>query len=329
MRKKKDTIALYDKCRCTKGGKMMDYVVRTSGLTKKVKGKELVSNINLHIKKGEIYGFLGQNGAGKTTIMKMLTGLTIPTSGEIELFGQRLTESSKAGLKRVGSIIEYPIFYEHLTALKNLKIHCEYLGFYDEKVMKEALDMVNLEGIEDKIVKDFSLGMKQRLGIARAIITKPELIILDEPTNGLDPIGIKDVRDLIRMLNKEYGITFLLSSHILGEMEQVVDRIGVINNGKLLNEVTLADIRNRRTDYIELVTSDVDKTVYLLENKLQISNMKIIQGNRIRIYDLAKSQNDITKMLVKHDIGIEEIQKHTSSLEDYFYEQINGGGKVE
>ena len=212
--------------------------------------------------------------------------------------------------------------------MENLKLHCEYLGYYDDKGIKQALDMVHLKGIEDKCVKEFSLGMKQRLGIARAIITKPELIILDEPTNGLDPIGIKDTRDLILMLNKEYGITFILSSHILGEMEQVVDRIGVIDNGRLLNEVTLEDIRKQRTNYIELLTTDVQKTLYLLEHELHISNMKIIQGNRIRIYDLTHSQSDISKLLIIHDIGIEEIQKHTSSLEDYFYEQINGSEKI-
>lgn len=308
--------------------KMMDYVVRTNGLTKIVKGKMLVSNVNLNIKKGEIYGFLGRNGAGKTTIMKMLTGLISPTTGEITLFGQKLTETTKSGLKRVGSIIEYPIFFEHLTAMENLQLHCEYLGFYDKKAIKQALDMVHLKGIEDKIVKDFSLGMKQRLGIVRAIITKPELIILDEPTNGLDPIGIKDMRDLIRMLNKEYGITFLLSSHILGEIEQVADRIGVIKNGKLVNEVTLADISKQRTDYIEIMTSDVEKSVYLLEHELHISNMKIVQDKRIRIYDLTLSQSEISKVLILHDIDIEEIQKHSSTLEDYFYDQIHGGGKV-
>ncbi|WP_316568871.1 ATP-binding cassette domain-containing protein [Neobacillus sp. YIM B06451] len=307
----------------------MNSVVKTTGLTKKRKGKELVTNVNLQIHKGEIYGLLGQNGAGKTTIMKMLTGILKPTSGEIELFGQKLTESSKLMLKRVGSIIEYPIFFEHLTAIENLKLHCEYIGYYDEKGIKQALDMVHLKGIEEKCVEEFSLGMKQRLGIARAIITKPELIILDEPTNGLDPIGIKDTRDLILMLNKEYGITFILSSHILGEMEQVVDRIGVIDNGRLVNEVTLQDIQKERTDYIELLTTDVQKTLYLLEHELNISNMKILQGNRIRIYDLTHSQSAISKLLILHNIGIEEILKHTSSLEDYFYAQINGGDKID
>ncbi|MEK4920538.1 ABC transporter ATP-binding protein [Cytobacillus sp. FSL R5-0569] len=303
----------------------MDYVVQTNGLTKKVKDKVLVTNVNLHIKKGEIYGFLGQNGAGKTTIMKMLTGLIHPSSGEITLFGERLTENKKSGLKRVGSIIEYPLFYEHLTARENLQLHCEYLGFYDQKAITQALDMVHLKGIEGKKVKDFSLGMKQRLGIGRAIITKPELIVLDEPTNGLDPIGIKDMRDLIRMLNKEYGMTFLLSSHILGEMEQVVDRIGVIRDGQLVNEVTLADIRKQQTEYIEIVTSNVEKSVYLLEYELRITNMKIIEDNRIRIYDLTLSPSEISKALILHQIDIEEIQKHTSTLEDYFYQIIHGG----
>lgn len=304
---------------------MMDYVVQTNGLTKTVKGITLVSNVNLHIKKGEIYGFLGQNGAGKTTIMKMLTGLLIPSKGEILLFGKKLTETNKSGLKRVGSIIEYPIFFEHLTAMENLELHCEYLGYYDKKAITQALELVHLKGIEDKLVKDFSLGMKQRLGIVRAIITKPELIILDEPTNGLDPIGIKDMRDLIRMLNKEYGITFLLSSHILGEIEQIVDRVGVIQNGKLVNEVSLAEIRKQRADYIEIVTPDADRTAYLLEHELRISNMKIVGDRRVRIYDVTQSQSEITKILILHDIEIEEIQKHTSTLEDYFYRQIHGG----
>ncbi|OHX45606.1 ABC transporter ATP-binding protein [Cytobacillus pseudoceanisediminis] len=303
----------------------MDYVVQTNGLTKTVKGITLVSNVNLHIKKGEIYGFLGQNGAGKTTIMKMLTGLLIPSKGEILLFGKKLTETNKSGLKRVGSIIEYPIFFEHLTAMENLELHCEYLGYYDKKAITQALELVHLKGIEDKVVKDFSLGMKQRLGIVRAIITKPELIILDEPTNGLDPIGIKDMRDLIRMLNKEYGITFLLSSHILGEIEQIVDRVGVIQNGKLVNEVSLAEIRKQREDYIEIVTPDADRTAYLLEHELRISNMKIVGDRRVRIYDVTQSQSEITKILILHDIELEEIQKHTSTLEDYFYRQIHGG----
>ncbi|WP_054955292.1 ABC transporter ATP-binding protein [Paenibacillus dakarensis] len=303
----------------------MNDVIRTHELTKTIQGKTITANVNLTVKKGEIYGLLGPNGAGKTTIMKMLTGLIIPTSGEIMLFGKKLSETSKDGLKRVGSIIEYPIFFEHLTAMENLRIHCEYLGYYDSQAISQALDMVNLKGIEDKKVKDFSLGMKQRLGIVRAMITKPELIVLDEPTNGLDPIGIKDMRELIRMLNNEYGITFLLSSHILGEIEQVADRIGVIQHGELVNEVALSDIRKQQADYIELATSNVSRTAYLLEHELHLSNFKMLQDKKIRIYDANASIGEISKMLISHNIEIEEIQKHKSTLEDYFYHQIQGG----
>ncbi|MBB3113976.1 ABC-2 type transport system ATP-binding protein [Paenibacillus phyllosphaerae] len=303
----------------------MHAVIQTHKLAKAVKGRTIVSDVDLTVKQGEIYGLLGPNGAGKTTVMKMLTGLIIPTSGEIMLFGKKLNESAKEGLKRVGSIIEYPIFFEHLTAMENLQLHCEYLGFYDKRAIRQALDLVQLKDIEDKKVKHFSLGMKQRLGIARAAITKPELIVLDEPTNGLDPIGIKDMRDLIRTLNKEYGITFLLSSHILGEIEQVADRIGVIRNGQLVDEVTLSDIRQQRTDYIELVTSNVQRTAFLLEHELHMANIKIVQENKIRIYDEGVSVGQISKLLVSQDIDIEEIQKHTSTLEDYFYHQIQGG----
>lgn len=303
----------------------MNDVIRTHELTKIIRGKAITEKVNLTVRKGEIYGLLGQNGAGKTTIMKMLTGLVIPSSGEILLFGKRLSEASKDGLKRVGSIIEYPIFFEHLTAMENLLIHCDYLGYYDRKAISQALDMVNLQGFDHKRVKEFSLGMKQRLGIVRAMITKPELIVLDEPTNGLDPIGIKDMRELVRMLNNEYGITFLLSSHILGEIEQVADRIGLIQQGKLVNEVALEDVRKRQSNYIELMTSDVSKTAYLLEHELQIFKYKIMQDKRIRIYEAVVSIGDISRTLFSHQIELEEIQKHKSSLEDYFYHQIQGG----
>jgi len=307
----------------------MSDIVRTYELTKTAKGKTIVSNVNLRVKKGEIYGLLGPNGAGKTTIMKMIAGLVLPTSGEIELFGKKLAETAKEGLKRVGSIIEYPIFFEHLTAMQNLELHCEYLGFYDKKAIRDALGLVDLNGVEQQKVKEFSLGMKQRLGIARAAITKPELIVLDEPTNGLDPIGIKDMRELIQTLNKEYGITFLLSSHILGEIEQVADRIGVVRHGRLADEVSMPDVRQMRTDYIEIVASNVQKSVYLLEHHLRLSNLKIVQDNKIRIYDASLSTGEISKLLITQGIEIEEIRKHTSTLEDYFYHRIQGGDRLD
>ena len=177
-------------------------MIKTNHLTKSFKGKEVVSDVNMHVKKGEIYGFLGPNGAGKTTIMKMLTNLIKPTSGEIEILGEKLTNTSYELLKRMGTIIEYPIFYEKLTAKENLLLHCEYMGYYNKQAIDQALGLVHLTNIENKLVKDFSLGMKQRLGIASAIMTKPELLMFDEPINGLDPIGIKEMRDLFKMLSQ-------------------------------------------------------------------------------------------------------------------------------
>ncbi len=303
----------------------MTYIVKTNQLTKVYEGKEVVSDVNMHVKKGEIYGFLGPNGAGKTTVMKMLTNLTKPTSGDIEIFGEKLTDQSYEVLKRMGTIIEYPIFYEKLTARETLELHCEYMGYYDKNEISHVLDLVKLINTDSKRVKDFSLGMKQRLGIARAIITKPELLILDEPINGLDPIGIKELRELFVMLCKEYGITIIISSHILGEIELLADTIGVINNGRLITEVSMENINRSQTDYIEVIVNDGKKAAFILENKLNITNFKLVAENCIRIYENSTSQKDISKTLIEHDIDIEGISKKTSSLEDYFLKLINGG----
>ncbi len=303
----------------------MTYIVKTNQLTKVYEGKEVVSAVNMNVKKGEIYGFLGPNGAGKTTVMKMLTNLTKPTSGDVEIFGEKLTDRSYEILKRMGTIIEYPIFYEKLTAKETLELHCEYMGYYDKKEIAHVLSLVKLSNTEEKRVKDFSLGMKQRLGIARAIITKPELLILDEPINGLDPVGIKELRELFKMLCKEYGITIIISSHILGEIEQLADTIGVIKDGRLITEVTMDTINRNQSDYIEVIINDGKKAAFILESKLKMTNFKLMDDHSIRIYDLTVSQKVLTKTLIEHDIEIEEISKKTSTLEDYFLKLINGG----
>ncbi len=305
----------------------MLYVLKTNNLTKAYNGKEVVSNVNMSVKKGEVYGFLGPNGAGKTTLMRMITNLVKPTSGEIEIFGEKLKDTSYEVLKRLGTIIEYPVFYEKLSARENLELHCEYMGYFDKKAIDKALDLVGLNNIDNKSVKDFSLGMKQRLGIARAITTKPELLILDEPINGLDPIGIKEFRDLFKMLSKEYGITILISSHILAEIEQIADTIGVINNGRLIEEVSMESIRAGNTEYIELIVSDAEKVAYFLSNNLNISNFKVLDSKTIRIYDGSISQNQITKTLINSDISIEGITKKNGSLEEYFLNLLNGGSR--
>lgn len=303
----------------------MTYIVKTNQLTKVFEGKEVVSAVTMHVKKGEIYGFLGPNGAGKTTVMKMLTNLMKPTSGDIEIFGEKLMDRSFDVLKRMGTIIEYPIFYENLTAKETLELHCEYIGYYDKKEIAHVLDLVKLTNTENKRVKDFSLGMKQRLGIARAIITKPELLILDEPINGLDPVGIKELRELFKMLCKEYGITIIISSHILGEIEQLADTVGVIKDGRLIKEVSMDAVNRSQTDYIEVIVNNGQKAAFIIESTLNITNFKLMDDNCIRIYDSTASQKVLSKTLIAHDIEIEGISKKTSSLEDYFLKLINGG----
>ncbi|MEK4512578.1 ABC transporter ATP-binding protein [Paenibacillus sp. FSL K6-2524] len=303
----------------------MAYVLRTHHLTKVFNEKDIVTNVSMNIKQGEIYGFLGPNGAGKTTIMKMITNLVKPTSGEIELFGQKLTPTSYDVLGRMGTIIEYPIFYNKLTARENLELHCEYMGYYNKTAVDDALELVKLQNITNKPVKDFSLGMKQRLGIARAITTKPELLILDEPINGLDPIGIKDIRELFKLLSREYGITMLVSSHILGEIELMADTIGVINHGVLLEEVSMEQIREKNTDYIEFSTNDCNKAVYVLSHQLGIENIRVIDQQYIRIYDNSIPMKQITKTLIMNDIDVESIHQKSSTLEEYFMNLLGGG----
>lgn len=305
----------------------MEYIVSTHQLSKTFKGKEVVSGVSMNIAQGQIYGFLGPNGAGKTTFMKMLLNLIKPTSGEIELFGHKLVPGSVEQFKRIGSLIEYPIFYEKLTAQENLDIHCEYMGLHNRRAIGEALELVQLNAGAGKPVREFSMGMKQRLAMARAIVTRPELLILDEPINGLDPQGIKLFRDLFHMLSKEYGTTLFISSHLLSEIEQVADIIGIIQNGVLKEEVLMSDLKNRNRDFIEIVTPDCRRAAFVLENEMNIRNFKVIGDNTIRIYDSKASQLEISKALILNDVAIESIHNKRTSLEEYFMKQVDGGEK--
>lgn len=296
----------------------MSYILQTHELTKKIGDKNIVTNVSMHVKKGEIYGFLGPNGAGKTTVMKMLTNLWKPTKGSIELFGQKLMPDSYEVLKRMGSIIEFPTFYEHLSGKENLALHCEYMGYYNPGSIENALEMLDLTATGRKPVKDFSLGMKQRLGIARAILSKPELLILDEPVNGLDPAGMKKIRDLLKMLCMEYGITIMISSHILSEIESIADTIGVINHGILMKEASMKEISESSLLYIELCVINIKKASYVLADKLGIDNFKILEDGKIRIYDQKISVQELSKVLAINDVEITSVNKKTESLEDYF-----------
>ena len=296
----------------------MPYILQTNNLTKTVGGKDLVNRVSLHIKKGEIYGFLGPNGAGKTTVMKMITNLWKPTNGSIEIFGEILTPQSYEVLKRMGSIIEFPTFYNHMTGYENLRLHCEYMGYYKHGSIENALDMLDLTDAAQKPVKNYSLGMKERLGIARAILCKPELLILDEPTNGLDPAGMKQIRDLLKTLCEEYGITIMVSSHILSEIESIADTIGVINHGMMINEIGMKEIEKMSLAYIELTVANPKKAAYVLSEKLGLSNFKIIENNKIRIYDQHISTQELSKAMALNDVEVTALGKQSETLEDYF-----------
>ncbi|MCB2358101.1 ABC transporter ATP-binding protein [Clostridium estertheticum] len=306
----------------------MEYVIRTHNLTKKYKGVSVVDNLNINIEKGEIYGFLGQNGAGKTTTLRMLMGLIKLSEGEVELFGQN--NYSKKIYKKIGSLIEYPGFYPNLTAEENLEIHRRMAGIENIEYIKEALEIVglNYDEIKNKKVKNYSLGMKQRLGISRAILHKPELLILDEPTNGLDPLGIRDIREILLELKNKKGITIIISSHILSEIEHIATKIGVIHRGKLLEEIDYSELQRRNRKYLRVKVSDDKKACFLLENKLNIKDFDVLEKNVLRIYENLDKGSQIAKLFINNDLELHEMQLSVDNLEDYFVRLTGGEGNV-
>lgn len=301
----------------------MSNILQTNQLTKTMDGKELVKDVSIHIRKGEIYGFLGPNGAGKTTVMKMVTNLWKPTSGTVELFGETLTATSYEVLKRMGSIIEFPCFYDHMSGKDNLQLHCEYMGYHTPGSVDEALEMLGLSSAAHESVKRYSLGMKQRLGIARAILCKPEFLVLDEPTNGLDPAGMKHLRDLLKMLCMEYGITIMISSHILSEVESIADTIGIIHQGKLLDEISMKEVLERNTAYVEIAVKDTRKAAYLLSDQLGFMNFKVVDDQTIHLYDPIAA-NEVAKKFALNDVELISIGKQSETLEDYFLRVTEG-----
>lgn len=250
--------------------------------------------------------------------MKMITNLWKPTGGEIEIFGKKLTPQSYEVLRRMGSIIEFPTFYEHMSGYDNLNLHREYMGYYQHGSIEKALDMLDLTDAAGQPVKNYSLGMKERLGIARAILCKPELLILDEPTNGLDPAGMKQIRGLLRTLCAEYGTTIMVSSHILSEIESIADTVGVIHQGRMRKEISMKEIAQMSLSYIELSVRQQEKASYVLADKLGLTNFKVVDDGQIRIYDTAVSTQEITKALALADVQVLAVGQKAETLEDYF-----------
>lgn len=301
----------------------MEYVIETKNLTKKYGSSTVVDNINLHVPKGKIYGLLGRNGAGKTTTMKMMLKLIKVTKGNINLFWEDFRNNNL--YKKIGSIIETPGFYQNLTARDNLNILAKLHGNISKKEVQEALEVVGLHTEEKKTFSNFSLGMKQRLGIAAAIMHNPELLILDEPINGLDPIGISEIRSFLLRLSHEKGVTIFISSHVLSEIEQIADVIGVMNNGKLVEEVNLLELQDKLKHYIEITVSDTKLSEKILKDNFSIKDYSIID-NTIYLYDNYKNISDINKSLVQNNICINKLNPCKETLEAYFENLIGGGG---
>ena len=305
----------------------MSYILQTLSLEKTIKEKTIISNLDIHIRKGEIYGFLGPNGAGKTSVMKMIMNFWKPTGGSIEVFGDKLTPASYEVLGRMGGIIEYPIFYDHLSGEDNLKLHCKYIGYDNYQGIENALDLLGLQEIAKNPVEQYSLGMKQRLALARAIITRPELLILDEPTNGLDPIGMKQMRSLFYMLKKELGVTIMISTHILAEIEDIVDTIGIINRGSMVKEMSMNEITQLQATYIEIGIQDMRKAMQTLDNILPRDSWRIVDKNKIRVYSEMYTLQELFKALMLQENEIISIAKKSNNLEDYFMHIIGECGK--
>ncbi|EKS4344914.1 ABC transporter ATP-binding protein [Clostridium sporogenes] len=304
----------------------MENILQTYNLTRKYGTTAVVDNINMNIKKGEIYGFLGRNGAGKTTTLRMIMGLISPTKGEYELFGKKMGDREVFG--RIGAIIETPGFYPNLTARENLDIHRRLMGIPNKEYVDEALEIVGLTNydIKKKKVKKYSLGMKQRLGVARALLHKPELLILDEPTNGLDPVGIKEMRETLLDLNKKKEITILVSSHILGEIQHLATKIGIIDNGKLLEEIDYKSFEKKNRHYINLRVNNDKKAVTILEKSMNIRDYEVTEPNRIRIYEMLDKSNDVAKKMISEGVDVYEVNVMNDTLEDYFV-RLTGGGQ--
>ena len=302
----------------------MDYIMETVGLRKSYKGNVVVNDVNIHVPKGAIYGFVGPNGAGKSTVMKMILNLIQPEAGEVQLFGEKVTDQSYEVFKRVGSIIENPYFYEKMTARQNLELHCDYMGFPNKERIDEVLQMVDLQNVEGKQIRHYSLGMKQRLAIARAILAKPEFLILDEPINALDPGSIREMRNLFQRLNQEDGTTIFISSHILSEVDLIADTIGIIQHGNLLAELPIEEIHKHQTEYISLQVDDVAHAATLLE-QMGITNFSILDKEFIRIYDSNISGKFLSKALIESGVGLESLGRKQDTLEDYFFQLTEEG----
>ena len=299
---------------------MSEYVLETESLTKTYRGKNAVDHIDLKIRKGDIYGFIGKNGAGKTTTIKMIAGLNRPTSGSMKLFG---SDDLQEGRKKIGTVIENPAIYPYLSARQNIEVQRILKGVSDKSVTDDLINIVGLKNAGKKKAKNFSLGMKQRLAIALSLVGDPEFLLLDEPINGLDPTGIKDIRELILKLNKEAGITILISSHILGELAKISTAYGVISEGAMTAQFTSEELKERVKPSLTITVDDPGKTVDILENAVGIKDFEVNE-NCIHIYEMLDKSSQINAVLEQSGVVVHSLSKEQGDYENYFIKLMEG-----
>lgn len=305
---------------------MSDVLLRTQSLTKRYGHQRAVDQVSLHIKRGAVYGFIGRNGAGKTTFLKMVSGLARPTSGEIEMFGKKGKDLSELR-SRVGCLIEAPGLYGNMSAAANLKIKCKLFGIYKKGYVEELLRTVGLKDCGKKAVKRFSLGMKQRLGIALALVGEPDLLVLDEPINGLDPQGIAEVRDTIHKLNEERDMTIIISSHILEELSKIATDYGIIHQGSLLQELTREELMKRCSERMEITLDEPKQAVPVLD-ALGFKDYQIADKEHIQIFERLDESARVNMELAKAGVPVKGITINSEELETYFLNLTGGEGNA-
>ena len=303
----------------------MDIAVSTQHLTKVYKNKAVVRDADIQVNRGQVYGLVGRNGAGKTTILRMLCGCALPDQGTISLFGAVEEKGLLMERRRIGSVLESPSFYPYFTAKQNLEYYRTIRGIPEDQSAEEALAIVGLTNTGNKKFKNFSMGMKQKLGLALAIMGNPDLLILDEPTNGLDPMGIVEFRQIVARLNQEKGITMIISSHILGELSRIATHYGFIENGRIIEEVSAEEIHQRCRKSIAFTVDDGAKAAAVLEQSLSIQDYEVLNGNQLRVYQSIDTPHLITRALVNADIAVMSVVPQESNLENYYVELVGGG----
>lgn len=301
---------------------LKNLIIETVGLNKTKKNIALLKDINLKIEEGKIYALIGRNGAGKTSLIRVLTGLSFKTSGEIKIFNKSYLKYIESERSKIGCLIEGPTVFDNMTAYENLETERICRGLPDSESINEVIKLVGLEDSLNKKVKNFSLGMKQRLGIAMALLSNPRLVILDEPTNGLDPMGIVEMRNLLKKLNEEYNKTIIISSHLLSELYQVATDYIIINDGEIIENLTLDELNKKCKKHIAIKVKDTELAATIIESKLNIKNFIVDEDGLIKIYDYLEKIEDISKELSSSGIIITKIDTKVDSLEEYFIKLI-------